>query len=124
MPSLTWCIQDERRSFHPQGAWISKATTASPQPHDIFKHPIFSSWSPLTTKFHTTMSFGFSAGDCISVGQLTWAVYKACKGALGEFHELSRELRSLHSILHEPEDEAKIPISFLNQRRADQQPEL
>jgi hypothetical protein len=51
-------------------------------------------------------------------------VYKTCKAALGEFQELSRELSSLHTILHELEDEAKIPTSLLNRRGSDRKPEL
>jgi hypothetical protein len=47
------------------------------------------------------MSFGYSVGDFIAIGQLTWLVYKACKGACSEFQELSRELSTLHTILHE-----------------------
>lgn len=73
------------------------------------------------------MSFGFSAGDFIAVGQLTWKVYKSCKGApgeLGEFTELSRELSSLHMILHELEDEAKSPTSLLNRRGTGRKAEL
>ena len=49
---------------------------------------------------------------------------KTCKAALGEFQELSRELSSLHTILHELEDEAKIPTSLLNRRGSDRKPEL
>jgi hypothetical protein len=63
-----------------------------------------------------TMSFGTSVGDFIAIGQLTWIVYRACKGAPGEFNELSRELSSLHTILHELEDETTTPNSLLNRR--------
>lgn len=70
------------------------------------------------------MSFGFSVGDFVTVGQLTWTVYKGCKAAPREFQELSGELSSLHTILHELEDEAKAPTSLLNRRGADRKPEL
>jgi hypothetical protein len=70
------------------------------------------------------MSFGFSIGDFVAVGQLTWTVYRSCKGAPGEFQELSRELSSLHTILHELEDEAKSPSSLLNRRGTARKPEL
>jgi hypothetical protein len=70
------------------------------------------------------MSFGFSVGDFIAVGQLTWTVYRACKGAPGEFQELSRELSTLHTILHELEDEAKTPTSLLNRRGCGRKAEL
>ena len=70
------------------------------------------------------MSFGYSAGDFIAIGQLTWTVYKSCKRAPGEFQELARELSSLHTILHELEDEAKTPTSLLNRRGVRRKPEL
>jgi hypothetical protein len=61
------------------------------------------------------MSFGHSVGDFIAIGQLTWLVYKACNGACSEFQELLRELSPYpHTILHELEDDAKIPTSLLN----------
>ncbi|TVY75589.1 hypothetical protein LSUE1_G005386 [Lachnellula suecica] len=70
------------------------------------------------------MSFGFSVGDFIAVGQLTWTVYKGCKGAPGEFQELSRELSTLHTVLHELEDEAKTPTSLLNRRGSSRKAEI
>lgn len=62
------------------------------------------------------MSFGFSAGDFVAVGQLAWTTYRACKSAPGEFQELARELSSLHIILRELEEEASSPTSLLNRR--------
>ncbi|PMD29363.1 hypothetical protein L207DRAFT_394586, partial [Hyaloscypha variabilis F] len=70
------------------------------------------------------MSFGYSVGDFVAIGQLAWTVYKSCKGAPGEFQELARELSTLHTILHELEDEAKTPTSLLNRRGAERKPEL
>jgi hypothetical protein len=70
------------------------------------------------------MSFGYSVGDFIAIGLLTWLVYKACKGARGEFQELSRELSTLHTILHELEDDAKTPTSLLNRHGSARKPEL
>ncbi|KAN0101440.1 hypothetical protein V8E51_011950 [Hyaloscypha variabilis] len=70
------------------------------------------------------MSFGYSVGDFVAIGQLAWTVYKSCKGAPGEFQELARELSSLHTILHELEDDAKTPTSLLNRRGAERKPEL
>ncbi|KUJ06884.1 uncharacterized protein LY89DRAFT_602667, partial [Mollisia scopiformis] len=67
---------------------------------------------------------GYGVGDFIAVGQLAWKVYKACKGAPGEFQELSRELSSLHIILAELEDDAKTPTSLLNRRGASRKAEL
>lgn len=70
------------------------------------------------------MSFGYSVGDFIAAGQLTWAVYRACKDAPGEFQELARELSTLHTIFHELEDEAKSPTSLLNRRGVGRKAEL
>ena len=70
------------------------------------------------------MSFGFAVSDFITIGQLAWAVYKACKSAPGEFQGLARELSALHTTLHELEDEAKAPTSLLNRRDSDRKPEL
>jgi hypothetical protein len=70
------------------------------------------------------MSFGYSVGDFIAIGQLTWLVYKACKGACSEFQELSRELSTLYTILHELEDDAKTPTSLLNRHGSARKPEL
>lgn len=70
------------------------------------------------------MSFGFSVGDFVTIGQLTWNVYKGCKAAPQEFQELAREFSSLHTILHELEDEAKTPLSLLNRRGAERRSEL
>jgi hypothetical protein len=70
------------------------------------------------------MSSGYSVGDFVAVGQLAWTVYKSCKGAPGEFQELARELSSVHTILHELEDEAKTTTSLLSRRGAERKLEL
>jgi hypothetical protein len=70
------------------------------------------------------MSFGYSVGDFIAIGQLTWSVYKSCREAPGEFQELARQLSSLHTTLHELEDDANSPTSLLNRRGADRKSEL
>lgn len=67
---------------------------------------------------------GYGIGDLIAVGQLVWKVCKACKGAPGEFQELSRELSSLHTTIHELEDEANTPNSLLNRRGSGRESEL
>ena len=87
---------------------------ASALPHlEVVIPSICSSW-PSLIQGYATISFGYSVSDFIAVGQLTWTVYKACKGAPGEFQELSRELSTLHTILHELGDNATIPTSLLN----------
>lgn len=70
------------------------------------------------------MSFGFSIGDFLSLGQLTWSLYRACKSSPSSFLELSRELNSLHTILLELSDEAGSPTSLLNRRGATRKEEL
>jgi hypothetical protein len=70
------------------------------------------------------MSFGYSVGDFVAIGNLTWTIYRACKDAPGEFQELARELGTLHTILHELEDEAKRPTSLLNRRGSSRKAEL
>ncbi|KAF8861852.1 hypothetical protein BDZ45DRAFT_618093, partial [Acephala macrosclerotiorum] len=67
---------------------------------------------------------GYGIGDIIAVSTLVWTVYKACKGAPGEFQELSRELSTLHTILRELEDEAGAPTSLLNRRGSGRKAEL
>lgn len=37
------------------------------------------------------MSFGFSVGDFLAVGELSWKIYRSCKGLTEEFREISRE---------------------------------
>lgn len=37
------------------------------------------------------MSFGFSVGDFLAVGNLAWSIYRSCKGLTEEFQEVSRE---------------------------------
>lgn len=60
------------------------------------------------------MSFGYSISDFIGICQLSWRVYKACREATAEFQEISSELSTLHTTLHELQDEAQTPHSFLN----------
>jgi hypothetical protein len=50
------------------------------------------------------MSFGYSVGDFIALGQLAWQVYKSCKDAPGSFRNISSEVLSLHAVLKEVEE--------------------
>ena len=50
------------------------------------------------------MSFGYSVGDFIGLGQLAWQVYKSCKDAPGSFKNISSEVLSLHAVLKEVEE--------------------
>ena len=45
------------------------------------------------------MSFGFSVGDFVAVGQLAWKVYRKCKTAPSEFKAISSQLISLHIVI-------------------------
>lgn len=36
------------------------------------------------------MSFGFGIGDFVAVGNLTWTVYRSCKGLTEEFQDPER----------------------------------
>ncbi|KAH8597323.1 hypothetical protein B0O99DRAFT_593060 [Bisporella sp. PMI_857] len=45
------------------------------------------------------MSFGFSVGDFLAVGQLAWQVYRKCKTAPSEFKSVSSQLVSLHIVI-------------------------
>lgn len=50
------------------------------------------------------MSFGYSAGDFIAVGQLAWNVYKSCRDAPESFNNISLEVLSLHAVLKSVEE--------------------
>lgn len=50
------------------------------------------------------MSFGFSVGDFLAVGQLSWKVYKKCKESPGSYVELSNEVGALHNVMKEIEE--------------------
>src|SRR5579862_6858515 len=50
------------------------------------------------------MSFGYSVGDIIVLGQLAWKAYKSCKDAPESFQNISREVLSLHALIKEMEE--------------------
>ena len=50
------------------------------------------------------MSFGFSVGDFLAVGQLGWKVYKKCKDSPEDYVELSNEVGALHNVMKETEE--------------------
>jgi hypothetical protein len=50
------------------------------------------------------MSFGYSVGDFVTLGQLAWKVYKSCKDAPESFSNISQEVLSLHTVLKEAEE--------------------
>lgn len=63
------------------------------------------------------MSFGFSVGDFVSVGQLAWTLYRDCymvaRGAPQEFQLLLNEIQTLHGSLKILQDEIGNPESVL-----------
>ncbi|PMD41550.1 hypothetical protein L207DRAFT_565401 [Hyaloscypha variabilis F] len=61
------------------------------------------------------MSFGTSIGDIILLIQLAHQSYRNCKQAGGQYLEIAREVRNLHSVLRNVRDEAEIPDSALFQ---------
>jgi hypothetical protein len=50
------------------------------------------------------MSFGYSVGDIVLLGQLAWKAYRSCKDAPESFKNVSQEVLSLHAILREIEE--------------------
>lgn len=58
------------------------------------------------------MSFGFSVGDIIALGQLTARTYNGWKNACGEYTRLTGELRSLEIIIRRVEAEARTSTSL------------
>jgi len=70
------------------------------------------------------MSFGFPIGDFIAVGELSWRIYRSCKGSTKEFHEISREALTIHTVVKELQDEAGDTNSVLNRRGAPRKQEL
>ncbi len=50
------------------------------------------------------MSFGYSVGDFLAVGQLCWKVYRKCKDSPGSYTELSSEVDALHNVIKETEE--------------------
>jgi hypothetical protein len=47
------------------------------------------------------MNAGYGVGDVIAVSTFAWSVYKSCKDAPQQFHEISGEVSRLHIILKE-----------------------
>lgn len=62
------------------------------------------------------MSFGYSIGDAILLGQLAWTVVQRSRKACGEHDELTREVLSLHTVLQRLEHEVAKPESPINRR--------
>ena len=70
------------------------------------------------------MSFGFAVGDFLAVSSFAWTLYRSCKGASGEFEEVSREVITLHTGIKELEEDARNPESLLNREGINRKSEL
>lgn len=60
------------------------------------------------------MSFGASPSDIIVVVTFCKALYRKCRSAGGEYDEISREVRALHTVLRHLKIEVEDPESALN----------
>ena len=60
------------------------------------------------------MSFGASPSDIIIVVTFCKALYRSCRSAGGEYDEISREVRGLHTVLRHLKYEVEVPESPLN----------
>ena len=63
------------------------------------------------------MSFGASPSDIIIVVTFCRALYRKCRDAGGEYDEISREVRGLHTVLRHLKYEVEAPESSLNKDR-------
>ncbi len=70
------------------------------------------------------MSFGFAVSDFVAVGELPWRIYRSCKGLTEEFHEISREALTVHTVVKELQDEADDTNSVLYRRGTPRKQEL
>jgi hypothetical protein len=50
------------------------------------------------------MSFGYSVGDFVAVGQLAWLVYKSYRYVPESFRNISLEVLPLHAVLEDAEE--------------------
>jgi hypothetical protein len=64
------------------------------------------------------MSFGASPSDIIIVVTFCRALYRKCRDAGGEYDEISREVRGLHTVLRHLKYEVEAPESPLNKDRS------
>lgn len=60
------------------------------------------------------MSFGFSIGDFVTIGQLAYSIVQKSRKACGAHHELTREVTSLHIVLQRLQREVEDPNSLIN----------
>jgi hypothetical protein len=64
------------------------------------------------------MSFGASPSDIIIVVTFARRLYRQCRNAGGEYLEISREVRGLHTVLKHLKYEVQAPESILNRDRS------
>ncbi|KAL9024382.1 MAG: hypothetical protein Q9180_007915, partial [Flavoplaca navasiana] len=53
------------------------------------------------------MSYGYSVGEFVLLGQLAWTVFKSCRSAPESFANISHEVLSLHVVVKEFSDKLK-----------------
>lgn len=61
------------------------------------------------------MSFGYSVGDALLLTQLAWKTVQNTRKACGEHDELTREVLSMHVVLHRFEQELEKPGNPMNE---------
>ena len=64
------------------------------------------------------MTFGASPSDIVIVVTICRALYRQCKEAGGEYLEISREVRGLHTVLRHLKYEVEAPESIINRDRS------
>jgi hypothetical protein len=70
------------------------------------------------------MSFGYSVGDFLALTQLAWKVVRSSRKACGTHDELTREVTSLHLVLHRLQFEVSKPESLINRKDDNRREEL
>jgi len=70
------------------------------------------------------MSFGYSVGDFLALTQLAWKVVQSSRKACGAHDDLTREVTSLHLVLHRLQLEVSKPESLINRKDDNRRKEL
>jgi hypothetical protein len=94
--SLSYCL--------PRREIISCFSFQRPSRLGIIHHLDWTRIFKLHITTQSTMSFGFSVGDFVTVLGLAWRVYKSCKDASDDFKNISNDVAGLHIVLLETKD--------------------
>lgn len=92
---------------------VDHRVSPSPSHHDSYLPSIFTQHSSLLA-----MSFGASPSDIIIVVTFARRLYRSCRNAGGEYLEISREVRGLHTVLRYLKYEVEDSDSILNREKA------